>query len=83
MPVAFRDALQPLPPAKPSQNAPLSRAVNYGDISPWLVSSLPERRAFPARFRSRLADTAFRRDVDAHLKALPDWRALLYPPRHP
>ena len=81
MPVAFRDALQPLAPAKPSQSAPVSRAVAYGDISPWLVSSLPERRTFPARFRSRLADTAFRRDVDANLKALPDWRALLHPPR--
>ncbi|SPB13801.1 hypothetical protein NOV72_01066 [Caballeronia novacaledonica] len=80
MPVPFRDALQPLSPPKPPPGAAPSRAVNYDDIAPWLVSTLPERKSFPARFRSRVADPAFRRDIDAHLKALPDWRALLYPP---
>jgi hypothetical protein len=84
MPAPFRDALQPLTRVRPSQNATslnTTRAVNYDDISSWLVSALPQRKTFPARFRPRLSDTAFRRDIDAHLKALPDWRALLYPPR--
>ncbi|MEM5314916.1 hypothetical protein [Paraburkholderia sp. JHI869] len=85
MPLAFRDALQPLALAfaKPARVAPPSRAVTYDDIAPWLDSKLPARKTFPARFRSRLADRAFRHDVQAHLNTLPDWRALLYPPeRH-
>lgn len=80
MPVAFRDALQPLNAAKPSHPAPPSRAVTYDDIAPWLSSKLPERRTFPARFRPRLADTAFRHDIETHLKELPDWHVLIYPP---
>jgi hypothetical protein len=80
MPVPFRDALQPLGAVKPSRPAQPSRAVTYDDIAPWLNSALPARKTFPARFRSRLADTAFRRDIELHLKTLPDWRILLYPP---
>jgi hypothetical protein len=80
MPDPFRDALQPLTRTKPQPDAPPLRAVNYDDIAPWLVSALPERKTFPARFRPRLTDAAFRRDIDTHLKALPDWRALLHPP---
>ncbi|WP_322029026.1 hypothetical protein [Paraburkholderia sp. J76] len=80
MPVAFRDALQPLVAANPARVAPPSRAAAYDDIAPWLNSKLPERKAFPARFRSRLADRGFREEIQVHLNTLPDWRALLYPP---
>jgi hypothetical protein len=80
MPVPFRDALQPLANARPQSAGTPLRAVGYDDIAPWLISALPARKTFPARFRPRLADAAFRRDIDTHLKALPDWRALLYPP---
>ena len=83
MPLAFRDALQPLAVAKSARSAPPSHAATYDDIAPWLDSTLPERKSFPARFRSRLADRAFRHDVQAHLNTLPDWRALLYPPERP
>ncbi|WP_051481910.1 hypothetical protein [Paraburkholderia nodosa] len=83
MPVAFRDALQPLAVAKPARSAPPSHAATYDDIAPWLDSKLPARKTFPARFRSRLTDRAFRHDVQAHLNTLPDWRALLYPPERP
>ena len=83
MPLAFRDALQPLAVAKPARSAPPSHAATYDDIAPWLDSELPERKSFPARFRSRLTDRAFRHDVQAHLNTLPDWRALLYPPERP
>lgn len=80
LPVAFRDALQPLVVANPARVPPPSRAASYDDIAPWLNSKLPARKTFPARFRSRLTDRAFRREIQAHLHSLPDWRALLYPP---
>jgi hypothetical protein len=80
MPVAFRDALQPFGVVNRSRSPQPSRAVTYDDIAPWLNSKLPARKTFPARFRPRLADAAFRRDIESHLKTLPDWRGLLYPP---
>ena len=82
MPVAFRDALQRLPVTPAAHDSPVKplRAVTYDDVSAWLASDLPARKLFPARFRSRLADQAFRRAVDQNLKALPEWRVLLYPP---
>lgn len=89
MPVAFRDALRPLPAAQraPVHDKPANppRAVSYDDVSAWLASALPARtRAdtrFATRFRSRLSDAAFRRDIDRNLAALTEWRVLLYPPR--
>ncbi|WP_213777105.1 hypothetical protein [Caballeronia sp. dw_276] len=82
MPVAFRDALQRLPvtPATHDSAIKPQRAVAYDDVSAWLVSDLPARKRFPARFRPRLSDPAFRRAIDQNLKALPEWRVLLYPP---
>ena len=82
MPVAFRDALQRLPVAPAAHDSPVKplRAVTYDDVSAWLASDLPARKRFPARFRLRLTDQAFRRAVDQNLKALPEWRVLLYPP---
>jgi hypothetical protein len=82
MPVAFRDALQRLPITPPAHDSALKppRAVTFDDVSAWLASDLPARKRFPARFRSRLTDSAFRRAIDQNLKALPEWRVLLYPP---
>jgi len=82
MPVVFRDALQRLPITPAAHDSPVKplRAATYDDVSAWLASDLPARKRFPARFRSRLTDQAFRRAVDQNLKALPEWRVLLYPP---
>jgi hypothetical protein len=82
MPVVSRDALQRLPVTPLVHNIPVKplRATTYDDVSAWLVSDLPARKRIPARFRPRLTDPAFRRDIDQNLKALPEWRVLLYPP---
>ncbi|ALK32591.1 hypothetical protein [Burkholderia plantarii] len=85
MPTAFRDALRALPvPPAPHDAPPASRPVAYDDVADWLTSTLAVRTAAPTRFagrfRPRLSDAAFRRDVRQHLGALPDWRALLFPP---
>ncbi|GAB2917778.1 hypothetical protein GCM10027093_65480 [Paraburkholderia jirisanensis] len=94
MPVAFRDALTALPlPAAPTSAATAAAAqekplpVDYDDIADWLNSPLAIRTQpgtrFTERFRTRLADPAFRRAIDQHLGTLPEWRALLYPPPAP
>jgi len=95
MPLAFRDALRPLPlrpePAAPAAPRPASpsaagsRPVTYADVSDWLGSALAVRTdpatRFTQRFGARLSDPAFRRDIRQHLHDLPDWRPLLQP--HP
>ncbi|WP_232221314.1 hypothetical protein [Burkholderia sp. WSM2232] len=97
MPLAFRDALRPLPlppaPAAPTTprlataSAPASRPVTYADVSDWLHSALAVRTEpgtrFTQRFGARLSDPAFRRDIRRNLRDLPDWRPLLLPPVKP
>jgi hypothetical protein len=85
MPLPFRDALRPLPvPASP-RNPPAhgQRPVAYDDVADWLSSALAVRTAqstrFTVRFRARLSDPSFRRAVQQHVNALPDWQPLVSP----
>lgn len=86
MPISFRDALPRL--VSPTQAHPVAAGdvhpVDYNDVSNWLISRLAARRdaatRFTDRFNARLADASFRRDVQAHLRDLPEWRVLIYPP---
>jgi hypothetical protein len=85
MPVTFRDALRTLPlPANPRNLTTHDlRPVTYDDVSDWLGSALAVRTdpatRFTDRFRARLSDPAFRRDVMQHIRELPDWRPLVFP----
>ncbi|MBP0594790.1 hypothetical protein J8I87_35035 [Paraburkholderia sp. LEh10] len=85
MPVTFRDALRPLPSPANIRNLPTHdlRPVTYDDVSDWLGSALAVRTdpatRFTGRFRARLADPVFRRDVRQHIRELPEWRPLAFP----
>lgn len=89
MPVTFRDSLRTLPlPTNPRGLAIHEpRPVTYDDISDWLGSTLAVRTdpatRFTERFRARLSDPAFRRDVRQHIRELPDWRPLVFPQPRP
>lgn len=89
MPVAFRDALPVLSSSGPIRMTPPSdaRPVTYDEVSDWLTSTLPARRdpasRFVDRFRKRLSDASFRRDIKVHLHDLPEWHDLIYPPPPP
>lgn len=86
MPVTFRDALRVLPMPVPLRNDPPAsiRPVAYDEVSDWLESGLAARRdpatRFTSRFRARLSDPAFHRAVVQHIRDLPDWRPLVFPP---
>ncbi|CAD6552004.1 hypothetical protein LMG28727_05324 [Paraburkholderia kirstenboschensis] len=86
MPVAFRDALRPLPLPSAARALPTHglRPVAYAEVADWLGGTLAVRTdpatRFTERFRARLPDPAFRRDVKQHIRALPDWRPLVFPP---
>jgi hypothetical protein len=82
MPVPFRDSLAPAPmPAKGKLIvASQGRPATYADLADWLVAPLAIRRGFVARFRPLAVDPSFRSQVRQHLRDLPEWRRVLYPP---
>lgn len=83
MPPAFRDRLVAVPrPSKPAKPAPpvKERDVDYADVAPWLQARLQVRRALVTRFKPRLADPAFRSQLEQELGQTPEWKAILYPP---
>jgi hypothetical protein len=83
MPPSFRDRLARAP-AVPSAGkvAPVKEGeAGFADVEAWLTAPLPGARAYPARFRPRLADPGFRQPLERALGRDPDWRAVLHPPR--
>lgn len=85
MPPAFRDRLAPAPlPAKGAKlPAAKERDADYADVEAWLNSSLAVRKSFVSRFRPRLKDPEFRRQLDQAIGKNSEWKAVLYPPAEP
>ncbi len=83
MPPAFRDHLARVPGVKNAGKvAPVKeRDAAYADVDDWLASTLPARRRFVARFKPRLLDPDFRKQLDRALGQGPDWKPVLYPAR--
>lgn len=82
MPLSFRDRLARvpnLPVGGPS--APIKeREAGFADVAPWLSARLPGVKSFVARFRPRLADPDFRKQLERALGQQADWKAALHPP---
>jgi hypothetical protein len=85
MPPAFRDHLARAPDVKNAGKvAPVKeREAAYADVDDWLASTLPVRRRFVARFKPRLSDPDFRKQLDRALGQSPDWKPVLSPVRRP
>lgn len=82
MPPGFRDRLAKVPGlANSGKVAPVKeREAGFADVEPWLTARLPGVKSFSARVRPRLADPAFRKEVERVLGQQPEWRAVLQPP---
>jgi hypothetical protein len=81
MPVPFRDTL-------PSRMSRFSGAppepkrdheVSYSEVESWLKIAPTWREGFVERLRPRLKDSAFRRGLEDHLSAFPEWDPILHP----
>ncbi|MFS2215872.1 hypothetical protein ACCD08_15325 [Telluria sp. Tellsp104] len=85
MPPAFRDHLARVPGVRNAGKvAPVKeRDAAYADVDDWLASTLPARRRFVARFKPRLSDPDFRKQLDRKLGQSRDWKPVLYPARRP
>ena len=85
MPPSFRDRLvrvQNL--ANAGKVAPTDkRDAGFADVEPWLAVRIPGVKSFVPRFRPRLADQAFRSQLEAALGEQPEWKAALHPPARP
>ena len=83
MPPSFRDHLASAPDVRNAGKVPPSkvREAEFADVDDWLASTLPARRRFVARFKPRLLDPDFRKQLDRKLGQSPDWKPVLYPVR--
>ena len=81
MPRHFRDRLVPAPAVpKAGKVAPVKeREVNFEDVDAWLLSSLPVRKNFVNRFKPRLSDPEFRKQLDQAMGHTIEWKFLLRP----
>jgi len=85
MPPAFRDTL-PSRLAHFAGKAAEPRTehqVAYAEVQSWLTMPASWRRGLVDRFTPRLKDSEFRKQLEAHLAAHPEWDAILHPEKHP
>lgn len=82
MPGTFRDRLELAPPVPKAGKVPpvKERDADFADVGDWLAASLPVRRTFVSRFKVRLGDPAFRKQLEQALGQSSDWKAVLRPP---
>ena len=82
MPMAFRDPVTAAPDRLKGAKiqAVKEREVDYADIEHWLKSNIAAKRSFVNRFRSRLKDPNFSKQLDAQLGQTLEWKPILHPP---
>jgi hypothetical protein len=84
MPVPFRDTL-PTRLSRFSGTPPEPKRdheVSYSEVESWLKIAPSWREGFVERLRPRLKDSAFRRGLEDHLSAFPEWDPILHPEKH-
>ena len=84
VPRAFRDTL-PRRAALFQADAPAPKRlapIAYADVQPWLAAEPDLRRGFVTRWRGAARDADFRRALDAHLAAHPEWDRVLHPEKY-
>lgn len=81
IPVPFRDTLPSRlsrfsgTPPEPKRD----HEVSFSEVESWLKIAPSWREGFVERLRPRLKDSAFRRGLEDHLNAFPEWGPVLHP----
>jgi len=84
MPSSFRDTLPSRMarfsgrPAEPQRE----HEVIYSEVQSWLIIGQNWRKGFVERFQPRLTDPGFRKELEAHLDAYPEWDRILHPEKY-
>jgi hypothetical protein len=85
LPRAFRDTL----PSRAAHFGGKSiepkviHPASFAELEGWLTMPPRWRRGLALRFKPRLKDPEFRKEIESHLAQLPDWRPILYPEKNP
>ena len=85
MPVSFRDVLPSRLARFEGKKAPEPKSdheVTFSDVDRMLRLPATWRKGMTERFRVRLEDPAFRKAIEAHIAALPEWKPLLDSDNH-
>jgi hypothetical protein len=84
MPRQFRDTLPSRLSRFASKAAEPKRLheVTYSEVRPWLTIGRTWRKDFVERFQPRLKDAAFRKALEAHIDAYPEWDPILHPEKY-
>jgi hypothetical protein len=83
MPMAFRDPVTAAPDRLKGAKVPAvkEREVDFADIEQWLKSNLAAKKSFVNRFKPRLKDPNFNKQLDAQLGQTAEWKFILHPPQ--
>jgi len=81
MPQNFRQSINPIPDRLQGKMllASKEREVDFSDVDVWLSSKFAAKEGFVNRFSARLQDGNFRRQLDAKLGHLAEWKTKLHP----
>lgn len=84
LPAEFKDALpNRLPEFKGRNLAPAEpREFSYNEVEEWLDSVPPVRSMLVINWKSKVNERAFRKALIQGLKKHPEWREVLFPPKH-
>lgn len=84
LPRAFRDTLPPRAAhfGGKSIEPKVVHAVSYTEVKSWLTMPAGWRRGLASRFKPRLRDPEFRREIEAHVSQSPEWRQILSPDKN-
>ena len=82
MPMAFRDPVTAAPDRLKGSKiqAVKEREVDYADIAHWLKTNSTAKKSFVTRFKPRLKDPDFNKQLDAQLGQTLEWKPILHPP---
>jgi hypothetical protein len=85
LPAEFKDALPDLLPGFKDRHVPLAepREFSYSEVEEWLNSVPSVRSLLVVFWKSKVKDRRFRRSLILGLKKHPEWREVLFPPKHP
>jgi hypothetical protein len=81
MPRSFRDALPSRLAhfASKTVEPKAQHQVSYVEIQPWLTMPAAWRKGFVDRFKPRLKDPEFRKQLEIHAAEYPEWAPILHP----
>lgn len=84
LPVEFKNALPVLRSNFKDRNVPLAepRDFIYKEVEEWIDGAPAVRELLVVNWKSKASDSRFRKSLISGLKKHPEWKEVLFPPKH-